>query len=81
MAYPDARFYLHTTSFDKVITKEKKRIRTFGPSCISEQKIQTETVRSILYLVECPDILTAVLPFTASNGLISKLPVNCSKVF
>jgi len=24
MAYPDARFYLHTTSFDKVIAKEKR---------------------------------------------------------
>jgi len=32
MVHPGAKFYLHTTSFDKVITKEK-RGTDFGPPC------------------------------------------------
>ena len=63
MAYPDAKFYLHTTSFDKVITKEK-----WGYKLLSHPVFYPNVIRSVRFSKQidvihqfCSEIVDAAL--------------------
>jgi len=79
MAYQGATFYLHISSFDKVITEEKKGVETFGPPC----KLLSQTLDinfkfcSLFYAIHCINPAFAAMP---NKPLVYPITENKNKI-